>query len=163
MQINATAANGVSVETGKIAEYASNIIAVMKEVPSVEFIIQCNDETKPIWSRLVTNPPGNMSILFDASCGKGIVSESFPTPFPTIPCGYAGGIGPKNIKDVLQGVQTAADGQTIWIDMESSLRSLVVGTDGNHEDVFSVDKCFRCIKAGVDAGLPTSRFTLLSI
>ena len=104
-----------------------------------------------------------MSLLFDASCGKGILATSFPTPMEGIPCGYAGGMGPKNIEGVLDSVRTAANGNVVWIDMESSLRVIIIGEDGNREDTFSLDKCFQCILAGVNAGLPVAKFSILSI
>ena len=163
VQINATAANGVQVDKTKMAFYIQNIIDVMNAVPTLEFIIQCNDETKPLWSKLVESPTKNMSLLFDASCGKGILATSFPTPMGDIPCGYAGGMGPTNIEGVLDSVRTAADGKTVWIDMESSLRTIIIGDNGNREDTFSIDKCFKCILAGISAGLPIAKFSVLSI
>ena len=66
----------------------------------------------------------------------------------------------------------AAEGKSVWIDMESSLRSITVskipeGVNGEsallERDEFSISKCFECILAGVSMGLPVSRFTLLSI
>ena len=90
-----------------------------------------------------------------------------------------GGMGPSNITSVLSGVREASNGERVWIDMESSLRMIVVTKQqqqqqeqqqqqqtqaGNvEEDIFSIEKCFQCIQAGVLAGLPSSRFTLLSI
>ena len=41
-------ANGVFVDGLKIRTYAENIVSVMNAVPSIEFIVQCNDETKPV-------------------------------------------------------------------------------------------------------------------
>ena len=127
MQVNATKANLVAVDPEKIADYVSNLRACMAAVPQVEWIIQRNDETAPIWTALSQDPPGNMSFLFDASCGLGVFSSDFPPPpsDPYIPCGYAGGIGPRNITMVLDGVEVAAGGKPVWIDMESSLREFV--------------------------------------
>ena len=49
----------------------------------------------------------------------------------------------------------------VWIDMESSLRSLVLeeGKEGGastHRDVFSVEKCVACIEAGLQMGMPSA-------
>jgi hypothetical protein len=131
VQVNATKANFVTVLPEKMAEYISNLRACMAAVPQVEWIIQRNEETTPIWSALSVDPPSNMSFLFDASCGLGVFSSTFP-PVPTdpyIPCGYAGGIGASNVAMVLDGVAEAAGGKPCWIDMESSLREAV--TDKN--------------------------------
>jgi hypothetical protein len=62
----------------------------------------------------------------------------------------------------------ASEGKSVWIDMESSLRSITLSKipgENNvlEKDEFSISKCFECILAGVSMGLPVSRFTLLSI
>ena len=59
----------------------------------IEYIIQCNDETKQIWQPLMSDPLVNMSVLFDPSCGLGVRIREFPVPPSTphvIRCGYAG-------------------------------------------------------------------------
>eukprot|EP00601_Ochromonadales_sp_CCMP2298_P003555 CAMPEP_0173175806 /NCGR_PEP_ID=MMETSP1141-20130122/4110_1 /TAXON_ID=483371 /ORGANISM="non described non described, Strain CCMP2298" /LENGTH=271 /DNA_ID=CAMNT_0014098077 /DNA_START=35 /DNA_END=846 /DNA_ORIENTATION=- len=142
VQVNATAANSVSVDPSRLAEYAQNIRNCMLDAPEVEFIIQCNAETQPIYQQLLDAPEPNMSILYDASCGKGVRVSSFPSPalFP-IPCGYAGGIGPDCIADILAGVAAATAScpdQPVWIDMESSLRTVVVEKQGGQGQVQEV-------------------------
>ena len=145
VQINATAANDVVVNPVDIDDIVSNLRLCMKSVSDIEWIIQCNDETKVIWQRLTESPPANMSLLFDASCGLGVAIEHFPTPLAHIPCGYAGGIGPSTIEAILARVRHVAKGAIVWIDMESSLRSVVVNDSGGHDDVFSVEKAFSCM------------------
>jgi hypothetical protein len=142
---------------------------VFKNALLVEWIIQCNAETKPIYELLMAACPlQNMSFLFDSSCGRGelITAANMPKPLVDrgIRCGYAGGIGPSTIRDVLTAVTEAAAGAPIWIDMESSLRLLTTEIKTNEtNEIFSIDKCFQCIMVGVSFGLPVSRFTLLSI
>ena len=155
VQVNATAANSVTVDQSRIDSYVSNILLCMNNVPKMEFIIQCNTETKPIYEQLMANPTPNMSVLYDASCGTGVMVSSFPSPmlFPTIPCGYAGGIGPDTITAILTAVRDATaecPNNKVWVDMESSLRTIVVEknkTDGTEtrKDVFSIEKVFKCI------------------
>ncbi len=84
-----------------------------------------------------------------------------------IPCGYAGGIGPSTITSVLVAVAGIAAGSAVWVDMESSLRMIVAnktvvvdneGVSSERQeltDVFSIDRCFQCVIAGVALGLPT--------
>ena len=88
--------------------------------------------------------PKNISFLFDASCGTGVLPSSFPPLLAhDCQCGYAGGIGPKNAYQVLNGIYEVVKAQgspPVWIDMESSLRSIVDG-----KDVFNVVKAFDCI------------------
>lgn len=124
VQVNATAANSVHVDASKMSDYIQNIVTCMQKFPSMEWIIQCNDETQPLWQGLAAKaseqsgaetssekativPPLNMSLLYDASCGKGVRVTSFPSPaaYPTIPCGYAGGIGPDCIEEIMLAVK----------------------------------------------------------
>lgn len=150
IQINATAANKVIVDGAKLDVYANNIRSCILAVPEIDFIFQLNDETRGIWNCIIQYPiPSNLNVLFDASCGLGVLAKEYPSPLVDpveIPCGYAGGIGPSNIADVLSAVETAANGKTVWVDMESSLRVLI--TDKHQTcatDAFSIDKCFQCV------------------
>lgn len=158
-QVNATAANNVHVDSAIHQQYIQNVKLCIAEVQEVEWIIQCNTETSFLWNALVEQPMPNMSMLYDASCGKGVLVTSFPSPsiYPTIRCGYAGGIGPSTIRQVMTAVNdVAADSASpVWIDMESSLRTIVKNSNGSNSDVFSVEKCFQCIEIGVEFGLPT--------
>lgn len=70
-----------------------------------------------------------VSWLFDQSGGRGIEATWWPSQHGAAMCGYAGGIGPDNVLDVLAQLN-ASD---FWIDMESSVR------DKNNR--FSLDRC----------------------
>jgi len=154
-QLNITNANNVWVHPNRISEHVSNIQSCMFSLPNIEWIIQVNEETRCIWERLLASPPPNMSFLFDASCGMGQEISTFQSPYPDIPCGYAGGIGPSNIQNILLGVQSAALGKPVWIDMESSLRESVKTKNTEELDSFSIQRCFDCILIGVkDFNLP---------
>jgi hypothetical protein len=152
-QINATAANGVVVDSTKLSYYADNIRTIARSFPNIEWIFQYNDETKPIWEHIITDVPSNMSMLYDASCGKGVQIQSFPSPtiYPNVPCGYAGGIGPNTINSVLPGVIEVAKTSSfpVWIDMESSLRMILA--DGRDE--FNINACMICIQSALEHGL----------
>lgn len=163
IQINATAVNGV--DTSRLAEQVPNVVTLAKRFSQVEFIIQKNEETKPLWQGLLgckdstgesSTMPKNISMLVDESKGTGqVATKSWPTPPPlsSSPCyeiGYAGGIGPNNIHKVLKDVVKAGSGRAIWIDMESSLRSVKDG-----KDVFDLDKCYTVIDAVCQQGLTT--------
>jgi len=167
VQINATAVNGVDMSKERFTEYASNLKTVMETVPEVEFIFQLNSETQALYDLVSSDPPHNMSVLFDSSCGQGIELTVLPAQPADVPCGYAGGIGPDNIATVLESVMDQREHITgskpVWIDMESSLRVARSDRMVLDQDVFSIDKCFACIKMGVFFGLPVSRFTVLTI
>ena len=152
VQLNITAANNVQIDDTKIETYVHNIRSCIESVPQVEWIMQYNNETKVIWNSLLNSPPSNISVLQDPSCGLGVTITEFPKPFEGIHCGYAGGIGPANISDILSSVAVASEGKPVWIDMESSVRSKVVADKGLPEkDIFDINKCFACIRTAVDS------------
>lgn len=165
IQINATAANNVRVDTNDIINIVANIRTCMCMVPDVEYILQCNEETKAIWQPLVADPLPNMSALFDPSCGLGVRIREFPAPLSdphVIRCGYAGGIGPSNVDIILATVAEVSQGVPVWVDMESSLRVKVLRSNASsssagdtYDDHFSIDKCYQCVLVGVQKfGLP---------
>ena len=153
-QVNATAANGV--DTSRLADNVDGLRAAIAAVPEAEFILQCNEETKPLWQALTSSSvPDNISLLFDASCGLGVEIDT--TALPSAPtyttadgaerqvrCGFAGGIGPANVSKILTALPAHMGDTPTWIDMESSLRATLDG-----KDVFSIDKCFACLEAAL--------------
>lgn len=146
VQVNATKANGV--DTASLAAQVDNVVKCIKAVPGVEWILQRNEETRPLWEPILSMEDlrACASVLFDDSVGTGVHRTCFPDPHVAggFPCGYAGGIGPSNVLATLDGMQAQvgeffAEGsgrRPPWIDMESSLR--VVDEDGT--DSFSLDK-----------------------
>jgi len=158
VQVNATAVNGV--DTSALKESAPIFLQVAERFPNLEFILQKNDETEPLWSGVLdlcdgSVLPRNVTMLLDESKGTGasrLSSSSSSSDWPPPPpaeyeIGYAGGIGPDNVRDVLRQVSDAAPGRSVWIDMESSLRSTK-----NGQDVFDLDKCYRVIEAACEHG-----------
>lgn len=117
-------------------------------LPQVEFIIQRNEETKPIWEYLDTQGlPSNVSFLFDESKGTGVVAAEWPNPPINARFGYAGGLGPKTLEDQLTKMLLKTNPLAesapveIWVDMESSLRTLLK----DDTDIFDVNKAMECI------------------
>jgi phosphoribosylanthranilate isomerase len=143
----------------RFGEYAAGLMATIAAVPNMEFIFQLNEETQPVFDIVSATPPANMSVLYDASCGKGIEITSLADPSGPVPCGYAGGIGPDNIGKILNmvsGLEQTGDNKKVWIDMESSLRVTRSDKQVRDQDAFSVDKCFACIDVCVSLGLPVA-------
>lgn len=167
VQVNATAANGVHVDQTLLADYARNLRHAVESVPQMEWIFQLNDETQGLWNLISADGdvPGNMSVLFDASCGKGILTTSIQPPLsnPDVMCGYAGGLAPETLSKVLDMIIETCEGKPVWVDMESSLRVAVSDKFVLDKDVFSIDKAFACIQIGVRYGLPASRFSVMQI
>ena len=152
VQINATAVNGV--DTSKLSEQSPTMIAMAQKHSELEFILQKNQETEPLWQGVLdqgghnSSIPSNITMLVDESKGTGVAASSWPSPPSEYDIGYAGGIGPDNIEKVLKDVIQASMGRPIWIDMESSLRS-----NKNGKDVFDLDKCMEVINATCQAGI----------
>jgi hypothetical protein len=73
----------------------------------------------------------SVDVLFDASGGRGISPDSWPSPTRTTFCGYAGGLGPANVAQAVAVIGQLAD--RYWIDMESGVR--------DERDHFSLRKC----------------------
>jgi phosphoribosylanthranilate isomerase len=78
--------------------------------------------------------------LFDASSGRGIAPAAWPA-HPGRRVGYAGGIKPDNVLDVIRAGVGAAG--PYWIDMESGVRT---------DDRFDLTKCRQVCEAVYGGG-----------
>jgi hypothetical protein len=73
--------------------------------------------------------------LFDASGGRGVAPQAWPRHPGRVSVGYAGGIGPENVREVLAAIGATGP---YWIDMESGVRT---------DDRFDIGKCERVCEA----------------
>lgn len=161
VQINFTNANNVSVDLDDADKIISNIRICMLEFPMLEFILQNNQETAIICNSFLSDPLSNMSFLVDSSCGSGLKMKEFPAPVGDFLFGYAGGIGPDTVKEILEKIREVAAGKSVWVDMESSLRTTSVRESGDRLDTFSIDNCMSCILICIDSfGLLRTSFDL---
>jgi len=156
-QLNATASNGANVglfgDAAGAARCVASLRAVMLAVPHAEFIVQRNAQTQPIWELLLEQPPSNLSLLFDESMGFGVTAPSWPPPPACdVAFGYAGGLSPGNISEQLLQMEQVAAGRTLWVDMESSLRTGL--QDGG--DLFDCNKAMACVQHVIKLGLKCS-------
>lgn len=96
-------------------------------------------EIKPITqSRELTFPDyDGIAWLYDCSGGKGDAPSAWPT-HPGRLVGYAGGLNPDNVNDMLAQMDTSG---AFWIDMESGVRT---------DDWLDLDKCEAVCKAVYD-------------
>lgn len=95
VQVNATAVNGVDMSLVAAADACERLLSVIRAVPSMEFILQRNAQTQPLWAPILARgAPPNVSVLFDESMGTGQLSASFPAPLPGVCCGFAGAARP---------------------------------------------------------------------
>jgi hypothetical protein len=70
---------------------------------------------------------GNVSVLYDPSGGRGVETNSWWAAPGAVRPGFAGGIGPSNVRQAVEGIRgylndCALDVDNFWIDMESGVR-----------------------------------------
>eukprot|EP00584_Thalassiosira_punctigera_P011811 CAMPEP_0172548524 /NCGR_PEP_ID=MMETSP1067-20121228/17798_1 /TAXON_ID=265564 ORGANISM="Thalassiosira punctigera, Strain Tpunct2005C2" /NCGR_SAMPLE_ID=MMETSP1067 /ASSEMBLY_ACC=CAM_ASM_000444 /LENGTH=289 /DNA_ID=CAMNT_0013335751 /DNA_START=72 /DNA_END=941 /DNA_ORIENTATION=+ len=167
VQVNATAVNGVFTEKLGEGSTMESFLRTMGAHPKLEFIVQKNDETEPLWSALLLlknggKIPKNIVFLHDESKGTGKeVTGGLPTDPQFIATkrksvGFAGGIRPSNVKAVAESAMracAASGGNSFWIDMESGIRTTLLHPDGTKEDVFDLAKCYNCIDLVCESGM----------
>jgi hypothetical protein len=76
------------------------------------------------------------SPLFDLSHGAGRLPERWPDPISGY-CGYAGGLGPENLQEQLEGIRKVVGANGVWIDMETKVRS---------NGLFDLEKVETCLQ-----------------
>ena len=126
--------------------------------------------------------PKNISVLLDESKGTGVCVTDEKISSMTLdhknnkknmsnhetfsyPIGYAGGLGPHNIREVLPKIihatcqqsnqnqndmETTITPPTFWIDMESHIRSSI--KNQKEDDIFDLDKCYAVIQTICELG-----------
>lgn len=102
----------------------------------IKTIIQLRDLDRRVLQPLVNE----VDFLFDCSGGRGVLPARWPAlalydahggRSPLSNCGYAGGLNPDNLAEQLALMEASSEGQTIWIDVESGVRT---------SDVLDLDK-----------------------
>jgi amino acid adenylation domain-containing protein len=130
IQLNVSCANAL--DTDPIG-----VLKVFTTFPSIEWILQYNDDTAPLWTRVLdTLTLSNVSVLHDKSCGKGEYIGDFPASSHGINVGYAGGLGPETVQHACTTLDQR--GVPFWIDMESAIRT---------NDKLDLSKCRQCLDA----------------
>ena len=69
---------------------------------------------------------------------------------------YSKGIKPTNVQSSIQKAINAchkSKADEFWVDMESGVRTRVIGDDGNEQDIFDLAKCYECIDLVCEMGL----------
>lgn len=117
----------------------------LASLPQKTFIFQIDGYTGPRMLENYLSLWPNGVPLYDLSHGAGVVPEIWPEPewndenLSLIPHGYAGGIGPDNVADVLKQLSPIVEDCPVWIDMETKLRS-------DNGEQFDLDKCRRVLE-----------------
>jgi hypothetical protein len=94
--------------------------------------------------RFLANRGRNVSVLVDASGGRGITPDEWPDELPRFRCGLAGGIGPpkERMRNMLKQMEDRVGDQTIWIDLESRIR--------NEDDRFDIGLATEAVEVAAD-------------
>jgi len=95
---------------------------IIESNANVNFITQHNLSNQRVTQHLLGLP--NHAVIFDASGGRGVIPPTWPAPFSSSPCGYAGGLGPETLDVQLKLIQKAAGDADYWVDMEGKLRDV---------------------------------------
>jgi hypothetical protein len=93
-----------------------------------------------------------VSVLFDASGGRGRSPKVWPSPSPSLRCGFAGGLGPDNLAGELRRLEEIVGDSVVWIDMQSHVRS----SNGNVLDLHKVQRCLELSAPYVEGTGPSS-------
>lgn len=80
---------------------------LLSNFPQHRFILSYNDSNKTVIEQLYERGR-EFDLLYDGSFGQGIAPDMRPAPvWPCVLQGYAGGIGPDNVSEVLSKVHTS--------------------------------------------------------
>ena len=101
-----------------------------------QFIFQIGKKDKSELIQEALKQKTNFGVLFDQSGGIGKSPETWPEPILNVFCGYAGGLGPDNLKEELDKISQVSGNKEIWIDAETKIRS----DDNNLFDLNKVRK-----------------------
>jgi hypothetical protein len=99
------------------------LVGLVRQYSFVKFIFQAKDEEVISWCGFIKNGLSltNITALFDGSGGKGIEPFSWPVTPLDLKMGFAGGINPENVINVLKDI--GPRDYSFWIDMESGVRT----------------------------------------
>ena len=107
--------------------------------PSVREVIFQIDNVNNDILNIARESSINAVPLFDLSGGTGRLPDMWPTAMGCY-CGYAGGLSPENVVEQLELIETVCGDRTIWIDVETHVRS-----EDNQQ--FDLDKVVQFIEA----------------
>lgn len=120
----AAVTNSQRMQLNGLTDYKQAVSAAIWDAGRPEYILQVRTLSAFNAARSaafkISDLGGKASLLWDPSGGKGIYAKPEPMEHGQVPIGYAGGISPRNIHEVLESLK---DGGPCWIDMESGVRT----------------------------------------
>lgn len=122
---------------GEYHKAALGFVQTLREHPH-DYIFQHDGVNDGLISSFTRKDHLKVFPLFDRSGGAGLSPKEWPRPIWHY-SGYAGGLGPDNLREELDRILQVARGHRIWIDMETKIRS-------NDDKMFDLDKVVRCLE-----------------
>jgi hypothetical protein len=120
-----------------------------------EYIVQvgAGDGSAMAMARDLQKCGVDVSVLFDASGGRGLRPDAWPAPSDEVRCGFAGGLGPGTLEQDLARLSDVAGDRTIWIDMQAGARA----DDRATLDLTKVRRCLEIAARGGRVPMAGSR------
>lgn len=120
---------------GQFHKAVPGFTSALREHKEKEFIFQHDGVNDASILAFTSDPSVRVAPLFDRSGGEGILPKEWPKPIHEY-CGYAGGLGPDNLRDQLLEIGKVTGDTRIWIDAETGVRS----ADDRQFDLLKVRK-----------------------
>ena len=105
---------------------SSALNGALSKIGKAKVVVQYDGNTAPLVKKLNRYRRSDFDILYDSSYGFGKVATQYQSVFPNRTQGYAGGLSPDNIKEVLDkifAVQPENKKTKIYVDAEGKLKN----------------------------------------
>ena len=125
-----------------------NYINMVKKFTNKNFILQDNSSNKKYINTILSTLDGlsartqyhirnnNTDVLYDSSGGRGTEIKSIQEPYLDVYTGYSGGLNPENVESICEKLTNFSNDATVWIDMESGVRT---------DDIFDLEKVVKVL------------------
>ena len=120
---------------GNTTEYTQDFLDSLSWSPRKQFIFQVNSFDNELLIKC-KNSGLNVVPLFDLSHGGGITPSDWPSATNQDYYGFAGGLGPSNLKEEIERILSQNKDINFWVDMETNVRD-----NDNKFDLLKVEKC----------------------
>ncbi len=127
----------------KVIRKISNPAAMAACLPGRECIVTVGPDVLDglALAKYLQGAHGKISVLFDASGGRGIAPDQWPETVDGLPCGFAGGLKPETLAAELQKLSEHVGDARIWVDMGTGVRTA--------NDELDMDKVRRTLEIAV--------------
>ena len=101
----------------------AKFVSLIQKYPDYQFILQEN-KSNELFNREVRSELENIAFLYDSSGGRGTpIQIPPPRPIMDFYTGYAGGLNPDNVLDMVGALAPISNSVNVWIDVETGVRT----------------------------------------